>query len=145
VVRGNEGSLAISDFRGMDDEQKEGHGQNGGERHNPGGLADQIRVLITSVNKLRRENLDLKNEMVIFWNTTYNMIKNMNESVERIGRVPVLRAAHARNNHHHQTCQATRRAETMEVDVNVTNDDVIMQEMVVCFICCNFLYRSNLH
>jgi hypothetical protein len=59
------------------------------------------------------------------------MIKNMNESVKRIGQVPVLRAAHARNNHCHQTHQATRtRAEAMEVDGNV-NYDVIMQEMAV--------------
>jgi hypothetical protein len=69
--------------------------------------------------------MDLKNELVIFKNTTFNMIKNMNESVKRIGQVPVLRAAHAAR----QATRATAEA-PMEVDVNVTNDNVVNQETV---------------
>jgi hypothetical protein len=90
VIRRNEDSLVITDFRGMADEEQGVHQIVGGT-HNPGDLADQICVLImSSVNTLRRENMDLKNELVIFKNTTFNMMKNVNKSVKRIGQVPVL-------------------------------------------------------
>jgi hypothetical protein len=46
---------------------------------------------------LRRENIDLKNELILFKNSTNSLLKSLNTSVKQIAQVPVLRAARVRS------------------------------------------------
>jgi hypothetical protein len=86
-------------------------------------LNHQIRVLTMSMNSLRRENLEIKNEMLLFKATKNNTLRNLNDSVKRIGQIPAVRAAHGARNQ-------IAVAEEQGMDVDNDGDNVMAQEVV---------------
>jgi hypothetical protein len=98
-ISGSDGNLVITELG--DNENNEEGGDSGG---GSGGQGDQlvgadaeVRALTATVNALRRENVDLKNELIFFKNSTNSLLKCLNTSVKRIAQVPALRAARARS------------------------------------------------
>ena len=55
------------------------------------GLENKVRVLMTTVNNLRRQNDELKNEIVSFKQSNQTMMKQMNSSIKRLTMLPVSR------------------------------------------------------
>ena len=108
IVTGNDDALVITEFDSYDDDNNndnsEGADGEDGNNANRRRVAvghgvhrsnnddnDQIKVLVSSVNSLRRQNDDLKNELIIFKESTTSMMKQMNTSIKRLSMLPVSR------------------------------------------------------
>ena len=107
-MSGNDDTLVITEFVSYgDDDEDDGYDVNGNTDGvalggTPGrlatrahldneGLDRQVRILMSSVNSLRRQNDDLKNELILFKEANSNMTKQMNSSIKRSSMLPVYK------------------------------------------------------
>jgi hypothetical protein len=92
-ISSSDGNLVITELG--DNEDNEEGGDRGSGRGGKGGLlvgADaEVRALTATVNALRRENINLNNEIMFFKKSTNSLLKSLNTPVKRIAQVPVLR------------------------------------------------------
>jgi hypothetical protein len=94
-ISGSDGNLVITELGDNENENEGGGG--GGQGARPVGAEAEVRALTATVNALRRENIELKNELILFKNSTNSLLKCLNTSVKRIAQVPALRAARVRS------------------------------------------------
>ena len=97
VIGGNEGALVINELVEDDAEDgNDGAGQNntgrqiGGIRGGNAGDND-IRLLVSAVKTLTRQNEELKNELHLFKSTCNTLLSQLNTSVKRIAMIPSAR------------------------------------------------------
>jgi hypothetical protein len=89
--------LVITELGDNEDNEEGGDGGGSGGGGQLAGADVEVRALTTMFNALRRENIDLKNEIMLFKNSTNSLLKALNTSVQRIAQVPVLRVLRARS------------------------------------------------
>ena len=89
VISGEEGALIINEL--VEDNDEDGN-EGGGRRNNVGGgNGNELRVLVSAVKSLTRQNEELKNELHIFKSTCNTLLSQLNTSVKRIAMIPSVR------------------------------------------------------
>ena len=105
LISGNNDALVITELigYGSDDDNDDGVDRSGnqtGTSHgvrrrfagaDDGGMDTQVKVLMTTVNKLQRQNEELKSEVIIFKESSHSMMQQMNSSIKRLSMLPVSR------------------------------------------------------
>ena len=82
LVTGYDGALTIKELT----EEEENAGAPAGGLRNNG----EVRLLLSAVSSLRRQNDELKNEIHLFKMSTNTLLHNMNSSIRRLAMVPVM-------------------------------------------------------
>ena len=83
-----------------------------------------MRVMLSSINSLRRQNDDLKNEIMIFKESNNLLIRQMNSSIKRLSILPLSRmiSINGSNNSHESSIAGSRPVQ--EGGGTVNNDSV---------------------
>lgn len=90
IVNGEEGVLIINELEDDVDDVNLGHGvQAGGIGRSD---SNQIRMLVSAVKSLSRQNEEMKNELHIFKTTCNTLLSQLNTSVKRISIIPGIRS-----------------------------------------------------
>ena len=63
-------------------------------RADDSGMDTQVKVLMTTVNKLQLQNEELKSEVIIFKELSHSMMQQMNSSIKWLSILPVSRVLH---------------------------------------------------
>ena len=122
IISGEEGALIINEL--VEDEDNDdgdnapGGGAavcqvaniNGSTNINGGSDGAQLRVLVSAVKSLTRQNEELKNELHIFKSTCNTLLTQLNTSVKRISIIPNIRANSIRNARDNSAGGSTRGA-----------------------------------
>ena len=95
VIGGEEGALVINELdNGNDNDETNPVARGGIAGGNDNG---QLRVLVSAVRSLTRQNEEMKNELHIFKCTCNTLLSQLNNSVKRIAMIPSVRAHSVRS------------------------------------------------
>jgi hypothetical protein len=110
IVRGDGGSMTITEVV-LEGEQEEANNDENEpmnedermaravtlqqQRRNGGGNGDEVRVLTSTVNALRRQNEEMKNELQIFKSSTNTLLSHINTSIRRLAMVLMMTPRYA--------------------------------------------------
>ena len=139
VIGGEEGALIINELDNGDDDDDE-MGAEGRVRNTNvgrGGIgndSNQLRVLVSAVRSLTRQNEEMKNELHIFKSTCNTLLSQLNTSVKRIAMIPTIRAHSVRNRRSTiMSEEDTGAGSTNEVSTSSTTDQgSIPYELTLC-------------
>jgi hypothetical protein len=114
MARGDGGSMTITEVVLEEEEEEEENNDKNNEplnedkrmvrvvilhqqRRHGGGNGGEIRVLTSTVNALRHQNEDMKNELQIFKSSTNTILSHINTSIRRLAMVPMMTPRYAAN------------------------------------------------
>ena len=101
VVTGHDGVLTIAELSDEGDE-----GNLGATTSGPNSSAE-LRLLLSAVTSLRKQNDDLKNEINIFKLSNNAMLQNMNNSIRRLAMTPVTIPRQRQTTHREESTVST--------------------------------------
>ena len=156
IISGNDGTLIISefvDYNGGDEEGGSNSEENnvdrddgnrgavlsrrsisGGMMSNDQSVSDSLTIMTSALNSMRRQNDDMKNQLLVLKETNAAMMMQMNASIRRLSMLPVSRVITYNTNTNSQIIRDENEANVVDAADNATRGrrGAIAYESTLC-------------